>query len=219
MPDLHADAEGWSDSLDDATCGVCGGPRVVFIPVWADGGGILTPEEIAEVLGRARLRVMEEWERTEADGRGLEPMEETLADDVVLRVDGYRDGRFRAVVSSARGADGQIYVRYGRGSRLTGSFGWRHGLAVSRYTHQVTTPEEAAAGMMAYEGAPGILNFTRRAGYERNTPEAQEEFRLEQALRDRTSRTTAWERHLKEHPRPPGMEDGDAEGGGGQAAV
>jgi hypothetical protein len=197
-PDLHADAERWSDNREDETCPECGGPRVVYIPCSEDGSGLFTVDEIEEIIGRGRMRILEEWERTES--RGLEPMLVEFPDDIVLRIDGRRDGSFRAVILATGGADGQSYTRYGRGSRFAGSFGWRHGLAVSRHTSLDTTEAEAAEGLIAYEGPPGILNFTRRAAYVRGYEEAQEQFRMERAARDRTSRTTSWSRHVKQDP-------------------
>jgi hypothetical protein len=197
-PDLHADAERWSDNRDDETCPECGGPRVVFIPCAEDGSGLFTVDEIEEIIGRGRMKLLEEWEQTES--HGLEPMLIPLPDDIVLQIDGRRDGSFRAVILATGGADGQTYVRYGRGSDLLGAVGWRHGLAVSRFTSLDTTEEEAAEGLIAYEGPPGILNFTRRAPYVRGQEEAQELFRMERAARDRTSRTTAWSRHVKQDP-------------------
>lgn len=208
-PDLHADSECWQDNLDEADCEACGGPRVVFIPVWADGSGILTPGEIAEVLGAARMKVLNEWERSAP--RSLEPMSILLPEDIVLRIDGRRDGSFRAVILASGGGVRQAQARFGTGSEYTGAFGWRHGLALSRHVSVDTTPEEAAEGLTAYEGAPGILNFTRRGVYERRTHEAQEEFRLGRALRDRTSRSTAWDRNAagRASPRPRDGGDGD----------
>lgn len=210
--DLHADAEGWSDNRDKATCEACGGPRVVFIPVWENGGGILTAGEIAQVLRRARLNVLDIAER-EAAGK-LEPLDDSLPEDVVMRVDGLRDGSFRAVILARGGDVRQTHERYGAGSVYTGAHGWRHGLALSGYTHQVTTPAEAAEGLVAYEGAPGILNFTRRPPYIRIEEEAREAFQLGRAVRDRTSRTTAWNRNAagRASPRPPAAGDGGSDG-------
>jgi hypothetical protein len=221
-PDLHCDAEDpWPDGLGEPggfrvhgaceQCGCAGTASVVrFVPVHADGSGVLTTEEIADVLGQARLRVLEMWERTQA--RGLEPMSGgSLPEDVVMRIDGHADGSFRAVIIATGGNIGQSYVRYGRGSTYAGAPGWRQGLSTSRLTHQVTTEEERADGLIAYEGAPGILNFARRPPYTPMEEEAREAFQARRAVRDRTSRTTAWDRHIKPEREPsqlPGMSPG-----------
>ncbi len=206
--DLHADSEGWESNRDDAVCEACGGPRVVYIPAWADGSGVLTPEEVGEILGRARLRVLEDWERTAS--RGLEPMDGTLPEDIVMRIDGRLDGTFRAVIIANGGNERQAYTRYGRGSSYTGAFGWRHGLATSRHTHQATTEEERAEGLIAYEGEPGILNFSRRNLESSLSPEAKEARKERRKMRDRTSKNTSWERHMAAAPRP-AAEDGEPE--------
>ena len=114
-----------------------------------------------------------------------------------MRIDGRQDGTFRAVILARGGVHGQTYVRYGRGSQHTGATGWRHGLAQSRHTRQVTTDEEREEGLIAYEGERGILNFSKLNQEKSLSPEAKEARRIRRADRDRTSPTTSWERHIK----------------------
>jgi hypothetical protein len=199
--DLHADAEDWGSNEDGTECEHCHGPRVVYIPCWSDGSGVLTADEIAEVLGAARVRVLEMWDKTESDG--LEPMNIGFPDDVVMRIDARKNGTFRAVIIAEGGVQSQAYTLYGKGSVYQGARGWRYGLSKSRFTVQDTRPDEAEAGLLAYEGETGVLNFTKHRVEDYLTPEAREARRIRRNARDRTSSTTSWQRHMRAAPRPP----------------
>jgi hypothetical protein len=199
--DLHADAEDWDSNRDGEVCAECGGPRVVYIPAWENGSGVLTVEEIAAVLKKARLDIKRLAEEEKA-GK-FPPRTDALPDDIVLRIDGRRDGSFRAVILAEGGSWGQTNNKYGAGSVYRGAAGWRHGLAISTYVTELTTGRDSEEGRRVYEGEPGVLNFTYRS----SDKTGAEELRLRRALRDRTSRTTAWDRHVK------GMQLREAEGG------
>lgn len=213
--DLNADAEQWPDGLGEpgdfrihVPCKECGcegvSSAVRFVPVWADGSGILTPGEIAGVLGAARTRVLEIYEREEA-GR-LAPLSTALPDDVIMHVDGYRDGSFRAMLLQDSISSGQSRTRYGRGSTYRGGRGWSTGLAKSRYVRQDTTPEEAEQGLIAYRGEPGVLNFTKHNPkyFDPDVPGSEEAYRLRRAVKDRASRLDFYARHRTDRPEQAG---------------
>jgi hypothetical protein len=190
--DLHADAEQWPDNLDDAVCGHCGGPRVAFIPVWENGSGILTAAEIAACIRKAGADI-ERLALRDLSGE-FRPSKTGSQDDVIMYIEGHRDGTFRAVITTEYTSHGQVYVKYGTGSTTAGMRGWQTALAKSSGTEEITTSEDLENGQRVYLGAISTLNFRRREVWVPN-PEQREILRAREAVRDRHRPTTSWERH------------------------
>lgn len=193
MPDLdlHADSEDWPGNRDEEECEACHGPRVVFIPVWENGSGILTVEEIAECIGKATADIIF---NAEQDAQTLGPMSREMPDNVVMHIEGYRDGTYLVTISNEEGGYKQAYTRYGKGSSYRGVRTWRHGLAMSPATEQITTQQDLDNGVLVYRGSPGTLRFRVNGEY-RPSPEVREALRAQEAVRDRIRPTTSWERH------------------------
>ena len=210
-PDLHGDAEQWPDGLGEPgefqlhrPCEHCGchgtSTAVRFVPVDENGGGILTVDDIEERLDRATLNLIEMAEREEA-GR-LAPISDALGGDVIMHIEGYRDGSFRAKLLQDSISSGQSRTRYGKGSTYRGARGWSIGLSASRFTRQDTRPEEAEAGLIAYWGEPGVLNFSKHTPkyFDPDVPGSEEAYRLRRANKDRGSRLDYYARHRTDRP-------------------
>jgi hypothetical protein len=207
-PGADGDPEMWVDDLAEPIraheacpeCGCSGMSSVVrFIPVDADGGGILTPEDYARRRKRAMLELSRELEREAAEG--LDPVDVWLGDEIVMQVLGLSNGTWRATIIATGGNFGQTRVKYGRGSRAHGAKSWRHALALASAATEVTTEAEKMNGIRAFEGEPGTLMF-RKQQLSHYTPDRiTEQQRIERNLRDRLSPTTAWERHGKPQDR------------------
>lgn len=193
---LDDDPEPWPDGLGEPgdfqlhpacpSCGCTGASTAVrFVPVWDNGDGILTTEEVAEVLDRAMLRVEELASIRPAE---VPLFSEATPDDVVMRLEGRRDGTFRAVILRYGGSDERPgYYPEMRLSKQVGAASWRHGLAMSRHTTEVTTDEDLAAGVRVYEGDEGVLNFTKATPW-RPLPERAEELRDRRGSRKKALR-------------------------------
>lgn len=190
--DLHADAEQWQDNRDEDECDACGGPRVVFIPVWDNGSGILTPEEVYACIRKAKAEIIL---AAESDAAKLELIPRGLPEDVILHIEGYRDGSYLAIISDEDGNYRQAYVKYGAGSVYRGVRAWRHGLAASSGTEEITDDEDREKGQLVYRGSPGCLSFRVTDAWVPPTEELRELYRSREAVRDRMRPTTSWERH------------------------
>jgi hypothetical protein len=165
---MHGDPDRWPDGLGEPgefqvhdACPECGcngrSGAVRFIPVDSQGSGVLTPEEYAYLVRRARRNFLDadhdEWESLES----VEPEREVSDDDVVMRIEGFRDGSFlvKIIAGPERG-------HFTGGVRRFGANGWRHGLVLCTNAVDITTKEDEDAGVLVYKGEPGVLNFKKR---------------------------------------------------------